>query len=205
MCNERSLEARLLRRVRAAPLLSAWNAWRLATSAAKTARSFAEATSCQAASTNPNPNQPQHRPQPQPKPTNPNPYLNPNLHPNPRPNPTAEPTLTLTTEPNQAALSLWYARMRGSRFATSAYGVAVGHHGLVCLHLAFAAWLGTLLRIARRHKLGQLGVRHYVLGHMQLALRRWAYRAIATKVLRAQHMAQQEEGWPERPDSPVRS
>ena len=40
MCNERSLEARLLRRVRTAPLLAAWKAWRLATSAAKTARSF---------------------------------------------------------------------------------------------------------------------------------------------------------------------
>ena len=40
MCNERSLEARLLRRVRTAPLLSAAKTSRLATSAAKTARSF---------------------------------------------------------------------------------------------------------------------------------------------------------------------
>ena len=49
MRNERSLEARLLRRVRAAPLFSAWKAWRLATYAAKTARSFDEAMGCQAA------------------------------------------------------------------------------------------------------------------------------------------------------------
>ena len=66
MPNERSLEARLLRRVRVAPLLSAWKAWRLATSAAKTARSFEEATSCQAASTNSNP---KLAPTPTPTPT----------------------------------------------------------------------------------------------------------------------------------------
>ena len=67
MRNERSLEARLLGRVRVAPLLSAWKAWRLATSAAKTARrSFDEATSCQAASTHPNPNL---APTPTPTPT----------------------------------------------------------------------------------------------------------------------------------------
>ena len=129
-------------------------------------------------------------------------------------------------------MSLWYARMRRRLFATSAYSVARGHHGLVCLHLSFAAWLGTLLVVAqhnavRRHpspspspgpgpnpnpypypdpnpnQVGQLGVRHHVVQHMQMALRRWSYRAIATKVLRAQHRAQQEEGWPERPHSPV--
>ena len=66
MCNERSIEARLLRRVRTAPLLFAWKAWRLATSAAKTARSFDEVTSCQAACTNPNPNL---APTPTPTPT----------------------------------------------------------------------------------------------------------------------------------------
>ena len=68
MCNERSLEARLLRRVRTAPLLAAWKAWRLATSAAKTARSFDEATSCQAASAHPNLTSPNIDPNPNPSP-----------------------------------------------------------------------------------------------------------------------------------------
>ena len=132
--------------------------------------------------------------------------LPPNLNPNPDPSPRAlSLTLTLTTDPNpdQAAVSLWYARMRRKLFASSAYAVAAGQHGLVCLHLSFAGWLGTLLLIAQHKALGQLGLRHYVVQHLQLALRRWSYRAIATKVLRAQHMAQQEEGWPERPDSPL--
>ena len=194
MCNERSLDERLLRRVRRSPLLTAWAVWRLAASAATTARTFDEATSCQAANPEPNPN-------PDPNP-NPNPSPNPNPDPNPR---ALSLTLTLTTDPNpdQAAVSLWYARMRRKLFASSAYAVAAGQHGLVCLHLSFAGWLGTLLLIAQHKALGQLGLRHYVVQHLQLALRRWSYRAIATKVLRAQHMAQQEEGWPERPDSPL--
>ena len=214
MCNERSLDERLLRRVRRSPLLTAWGVWRLATSAATTARTFHEATSCQAANPSPNPN-PDPNPNPNPNPysnPNPNPYSNPNPNPysnpnpNPNPNPRAlTPTLTLTTDPNpnQAAVSLWYARMRRKLFASSAYAVAAGHHGLVCLHLSFAGWLGALLLIAQHKALGQLGLRHYVVQHMQMALRRWSYRAIATKVLRAQHMAQQEEGWPERPHSPL--
>ena len=73
MCNERSLDERLLRRVRRSPLLTAWGVWRLATSAATTARTFHEATSCQAANPELNPNP------------------NPNLNPNPDPNPSSKP------------------------------------------------------------------------------------------------------------------
>ena len=98
----------------------------------------------------------------------------------------------------QAALSIWSACARRTLFASAAYDVAAGHHGLVARHLAFAGWLSALLVIARRLAISQLGARQYVVQHMQCAFRRWSYRAMATKVLRAQQEKHREDGLPGR-------